>query len=93
MRNKNCWLLFEGAEANRGFGNIATQHKMGKEEKKERHRTNILQQLESSKAESRFAVARDGSSFCSCSLSMVYAVRERMSTSFRKSPSQGKETD
>ena len=45
------------------------------------------------RGESEFAVATDGSSVCSCSLSVAYDVDEAMSMSSRKSSSMGKKRD
>ena len=69
---------------------LGRKYKLRKLEKG-RDRARILQQWEPSGAEGGFAVATDGSSFCSCSPSVTYDVDEAMSTSSRKSPSMVKE--
>ena len=71
---------------------LGRKHKLGKLEK-ERDRARILQDCQPSGAGSGSAVAADGSSSFSCSPSMAYDVDESMSTSSRKSPSVGKQSD
>ena len=84
---------FEEQESKEALELLGMQAQVGKiREGKGSSRDFYLQEWEPSGAESGFAVATDGSSFCSCSPSMANDADEAMSTSSRKSL-HGKERD
>ena len=105
MRNKtaeSCSRKMSGAELVEGVGGGRSQKRhwscwdastSWENWRRKGIEQGILREWEPSGAESGFAVATDGSSFCSCSPSMAYDVDEAMSMSSRKSPSMNKERD